>query len=82
MPIVLFTAGAARMSFLRYIILNVIGETVWTGGLLATGFFLGQSIAHISNVIERASLSILALVALLILINLAQRAIRRTITAH
>ncbi|MFZ2049067.1 MAG: DedA family protein [Minisyncoccia bacterium] len=39
---VLLTAGMVKIPFIKYIYLNAIGEIIWTGMLVAVGYFFGQ----------------------------------------
>ncbi len=38
----LMAAGAARVPFKKYMIVNALGQFIWTGILMAIGFFLGN----------------------------------------
>lgn len=38
----LFTAGMVRVSFKKYVLFNFLGGFIWTGLLIATGYFFGQ----------------------------------------
>lgn len=38
----LMAAGAARVPFKKYMLINFLGQFVWTGFLMAIGFFLGH----------------------------------------
>jgi len=38
----LIAAGAAKIPFKKYFIVNLVGEFIWTGILVAAGYFLGQ----------------------------------------
>lgn len=40
--VILTTAGIVKIPFKRYMTLNFIGQLVWTGGLLAIGYYLGN----------------------------------------
>ncbi|MEK7514210.1 MAG: VTT domain-containing protein [Patescibacteria group bacterium] len=41
-PVVLFTAGLSKVPFKRYMVLNFLGQFVWTAFLLAIGYFFGN----------------------------------------
>ena len=42
-PFVILTmAGVVKVPFKRYITLNIVGQLVWTGALLAIGYYLGN----------------------------------------
>ncbi len=38
----LMAAGAARVSFKKYMLINFLGQFIWTGLLMAVGYFLGN----------------------------------------
>ncbi len=42
-PLVLMTAGSIGISFPLYILLNVIGQFLWSGMLITVGYYFGQS---------------------------------------
>jgi membrane-associated protein len=42
-------AGAASMPYLRYVIFDVFGGTVWVGTMILGGFFLGRSVPNIGQ---------------------------------
>lgn len=64
--VTLFTAGMVKIPFKRYIFMNFLGQFVWTGILLAIGYFFGQIYTQIDSLLSR-----LFLVALFILILFA-----------
>lgn len=70
-PAMFFTAGLSRVSFRRYMVLNVIGQVFWTGGLLSIGYFLGHLFASINTAFERLSLVALIIFAIIALIGIS-----------
>lgn len=52
-PVIFFTAGVSRVPFGRYMLLNVIGQVIWTTALLSLGYFLGHLYIGMSNALER-----------------------------
>ena len=62
MPLILFTAGASRMPFRKYIALNAIGEIFWSGGLMLAGFFFSYSVERIDGVIGKFTVVAFALI--------------------
>jgi membrane-associated protein len=40
--VVLISAGVAKINFKKYMMLNFLGQIIWTGGLMAIGYFLGN----------------------------------------
>src|SRR6185503_5996274 len=57
--VTVFTAGLARVSFWKYLAVNMIGQLIWSGILLALGFLLGYSFLHNANIFLRSGLVIL-----------------------
>ena len=53
------TAGAARMSYRRFTLFNVLGAVVWGVGLMLLGYWLGQF-----EIIQKLLEPILILIAL------------------
>lgn len=45
----LLAAGATRVPFRKYVILNLLGGFVWTGLLMAVGFFLGNTYLSVAK---------------------------------
>lgn len=78
-PAIFFTAGLSHVHFGRYMALNVIGQIVWTGGLLAAGYYLGHFYLVANSIIERTFFFVGIAVALF-LIFLAARALRMKAT--
>jgi membrane protein DedA with SNARE-associated domain len=54
---ILFTAGMTRMSFFKYMVLNVVGECAWTVILLTVGFLFGHLYITINNIFGRVFLT-------------------------
>lgn len=42
-------AGAAQMPYLRYLVFDIFGGTLWVGTMILGGYFLGRSIPNISH---------------------------------
>lgn len=42
-------AGAAEMSYLRYLFYDIFGGMFWVGSMLLVGYFLGRSVPNISQ---------------------------------
>jgi membrane protein DedA with SNARE-associated domain len=53
---VLFSAGMSRVPFLQFISINALGQLVWSGVLIAIGFFFGDLYLSINNIMGRISL--------------------------
>jgi len=45
-------AGAARMTYLRYLAFDIVGGIVWVAGIVLTGFFLGSLVPNIGRQIH------------------------------
>ncbi|HEV3244789.1 MAG TPA: DedA family protein [Candidatus Paceibacterota bacterium] len=52
---ILFTAGMSRMSFWRYMRANISGQFIWSGALIAVGYFFGDLYLRVDTVFERVS---------------------------
>ena len=61
---VLTTAGIVRIPFRKYLLTNIAGQMIWSGALLAVGYFFSQSYIHINNIFGRVFLIALALAML------------------
>ena len=48
--VTLTTAGIVRIPFKRYITVNIVGQFIWSGTLLAVGYFFSDSYQHIGSV--------------------------------
>jgi membrane-associated protein len=45
-------AGAARMTYIRYLAYDVVGGVLWVAGIVLTGYFLGSLIPNIGSEIH------------------------------
>ena len=45
----LFTAGLVKVNFKKYAIFNFLGGFIWTGFLLAAGYFFGNLYAPLNK---------------------------------
>jgi len=70
--VTLITAGMARIPFHRYIMLNVIGQFVWTALLLSSGFFLGQLYVTFDNIFARISIIAFAVIVIVAIFRYAK----------
>jgi membrane protein DedA with SNARE-associated domain len=52
-PAIFFTAGLSRVPFKRYMMLNVVGQIVWTSTMLAIGYFLGHYYLAFNSTLDR-----------------------------
>ena len=53
---VLTTAGIVRIPFWKFLRTNLLGQILWSGGLLAVGYFYGGLYASIHSFLGRGSL--------------------------
>jgi undecaprenyl-diphosphatase len=59
-----FTAGAARMSYARFLAFDIPAIMVWATGITIFGFFFGRNLAFVDKVLSRFGYGVLALVVL------------------
>ena len=71
-PAIFFTAGLSRVHFGRYMTFNVLGQIIWTSGLLALGYFAGHLVTTVSNAFEKTFLLILFALSIGALIGFAR----------
>jgi membrane protein DedA with SNARE-associated domain len=55
--VTLMTAGMIKIPFGRYILINIVGQLIWTGFLIGTGFFFSHLYITVNNVIGRISIT-------------------------
>lgn len=53
---ILITAGIARVPFSKYLLINAIGQIIWTGLLIAIGYFFGDLYLQVDTWLGRASI--------------------------
>ena len=61
--VTLITAGIVKIPFRKYLLLNTIGQFVWTSLLLAIGYFLGNFYLYVNSAL--AKMGILALIVVI-----------------
>lgn len=54
----LIAAGMARVSWRKMILVSAVSETIWTGGLVLVGFFLGSYLNQLRAGLQWLSLSL------------------------
>jgi len=64
---ILFTAGMSRVPFGRYMVLNAIGEAIWSGIIVVVGFYFGSLYVEIKDEFGRFSLVVLGLLIFIIM---------------
>lgn len=58
-------AGVGKMDYRKFIVFNIIGAAVWTGGVTYAGFYLGKVFEDMGLDIDQVLLPIVALIILL-----------------
>jgi membrane protein DedA with SNARE-associated domain len=66
-------AGTSRMPWGRFALYNVLGGTVWAAAAVSLGYFLWASISLVEHWVGRASLLLLAAMALALLLRWVYR---------
>jgi len=61
--VTLMAAGMARIPFINYISINVIGQFVWTGFLLGVGYFFGNLYLQVDSILGK--MAVVALFAII-----------------
>ena len=56
--VTLVTAGMVKIPYWRFLIMNMIGQLIWTGALLAVGYFFGTAYASINSVLWKLSVAV------------------------
>ncbi len=65
---VLVTAGITRIPFGQYISLNIVGQFIWTGVLMATGYYFSHLYLQIDGILGK--LSVIGLFLFVVLVFL------------
>jgi membrane protein DedA with SNARE-associated domain len=65
--VVLFTAGLSKIPFWRYVFINVLGQLIWSGVLLAIGFYFGNLYVQITSVAGKIFLVAAGLVIIVLI---------------
>ena len=80
--VTLMTAGIVRIPFKRYIALNAIGQFVWSGMLLAVGYFFSQVYVAIDNILGKITIIMLFVCIILFFIGYAKYMRRKILTSN
>jgi membrane-associated protein len=59
-----FTAGAAKMSYARFLAFDIPAIVVWATGISIFGYYFGRNLAFVDKVLSRFGYGVLALVVL------------------
>jgi membrane protein DedA with SNARE-associated domain len=52
-PAIYFTAGLSKVPFGRYMIINTIGQIIWTFTMLGIGYYLGHFYLQVNGALEK-----------------------------
>lgn len=74
--LVLVAAGAARMSYLEFLLINLVTTIPKSAVLLLVGYYLGQGLLHLTGSFAYLPLVLLAVGAVLVVVLLARRETR------
>jgi membrane-associated protein len=74
-------AGAARMTYLRYLGFDIVGGVLWAGGVTLAGFFLGSVVPNIDKRIHWVIAAVIFLSILPPLIHLWKRRAKKPASA-
>ena len=73
----LITAGMIKIPFKRFIIINFLGELVWTSICVSVGYFFGKAYIQVSNLGGKVSLIVSVLFLCLCVLQLSKYARQR-----
>jgi membrane protein DedA with SNARE-associated domain len=59
-----FTAGAGKMSYLRFLAFDIPAIVVWATGITIFGYYFGRNLAFVDKVLSRFGYGVLSLVVL------------------
>lgn len=63
----LFTAGMTRVPFRKFMLLNTLGQIIWTAGLMAIGYYLGNFYVQFNNTLGLVStIAVIAIIMALL----------------
>jgi membrane protein DedA with SNARE-associated domain len=60
--VTLLTAGIAKIPFFKFLSLNLIGQFIWSGILIAVGYYFSHAYLQINDILGRVTLIILFIV--------------------
>ena len=78
--VVLMTAGSIGITFPVFMVLNAIGQLIWSGMLMTLGYFFGQSYELIDQSMRSAYL-VVGIVIFVVGLYSVQRHLRKGVTA-
>lgn len=63
----LFTAGAVKIPLREYFFWNALGEAVWTGILVAVGYFFGNIYSTVDNILFKGGVIVAGILVIALL---------------
>lgn len=69
--VTLFTAGLTRVPFGRFVLFNIIGESVWSAMIISIGYFLGNIYITVNNALGKAFITIFVVILLAVIFGVA-----------
>ena len=76
--VVLFAAGLSKIPFDRFMAINILGQPIWSGMLIAIGYWLGNLYIQINNIMGRVGIVIIFIVIVIALTNYGKYILRKT----
>ncbi|HVV39104.1 MAG TPA: DedA family protein [Candidatus Paceibacterota bacterium] len=70
--VTLFTAGLTRVPFGRFVVFNVIGESIWSAMILSIGYFLGNAYITVNNGLGKAFITALVILLIAVIFGVAK----------
>ena len=67
--VTLITAGMVRVPFFKYLSLNLIGQFVWSGLLLAIGYYFSSAYIQINNIAGKIFIVLLFVVLIFVFVG-------------
>jgi membrane protein DedA with SNARE-associated domain len=79
---VLATAGIVKLPFRKFIVYNTIGQIMWTGGLLAIGYYVGDAYLKINGGLGIFSLISVFILVIALLFGVGKYIRKRTLATY
>lgn len=70
--VIMFTAGLSRVPFRRYMMLNIVGQFLWTAAMLSIGYFLGHIFLKVNDVFEKMALFALVVILFISIVGFSR----------
>jgi membrane protein DedA with SNARE-associated domain len=64
-----FLCGAHKLSYFRYLVMDVLGILIWLGAILLAGLTIGSSLQALDNAVLKVSLFITVFFALVVIMH-------------